>query len=339
MDTHLTETALLADLVLPAAADLEQWNLFGGYTPEGNPYALLQQPVTRRPPEPAFLRQQGVPQDQLFDGPKTGPLGQARQLGDALLEIAALLNHPARKEFPHADAESYVRHVADTRVALLMAGGAAHLSREGVWVSKDVAYPWADRNRYPTPSGAVEVEGKLVHQVPAEFKRLEGEAFALVVLQYPELGAGYANTRWGREIRHQNPILMNADAAQRLGLREGDRVIVRTPVGEAVARVLPIRGIHPQAVAMAEDFGHWAGGVAATARAEPTGEEEQPLLVSRKDFLSNPLGIARQKTRPGENPWWSHHGPGVSVSALSPFISDEHGAQAWREIRVTIHPV
>ena len=339
MDNLLTETALLADLVLPAAADLELWNLFGAHTPQGQPYVALQQPATRRPAEPTFLRQPGVPPEQLFDGPKAAPLGEARQLGDALLEILALLGHPARARFPHADTGSYVRQAVDSEPNLAANGGFARLAQEGVWLGKGTTYPWAAQNGYPTASRAVEVTGKLVHQVPEEFKRLEGEAFALVVLEHPELDSGYSNTRWGREIRHQNPILINLEAAQRMGLKEGDRVVVRTAVGEAVAHVLPIRGIHPQAVAMAEDFGHWGGGVAATARAEKTGAEPAPFLVSRKDFLSNPLGIARQATQPGEVPWWSDYGPGVSLSVLSPFVSDEHGAQAWREIRVTVKPV
>jgi anaerobic selenocysteine-containing dehydrogenase len=339
MDTHLTETAQLADLVLPAAADLELWNLFGGYTPAGKPYALLQQPAPRRPPEALWLTSPNVAAEALFDGPETGPLGEARQLGDALLEILVLMGHPAREEFPYDDTGSYVHHIADTLPALSAAGGFETLAREGVWAGGATAYPWAAENGYPTPSGLVTVGRKLVHRVPTELKHLTGEAFALVVLAHPELGEGYANTRWGREIRHENPVYMNAAAAQRMGLQEGDRVVVRTQVGEAAARVRPIQGIHPQAVAMAQDFGHWAGGVAATARAEPTGEEPKSRLLSRKGFLSNPVGAIWQSKRPAEIPWWHHHGPGLSIPALNPFTSDEAGAQAWREIRVTIHPV
>jgi anaerobic selenocysteine-containing dehydrogenase len=351
MDTHLTETAQIADLVLPAATDLEMWNLFGGYAPDGKPYAVLQQPAARRPPESVLLRSPDAVTEDLFDGQKPGPLGEARQLGDVLLDILGALDPSARENFPHLDSGSYVRHLADTTPALAAAGGFQILVQNGVWLGPKATYPWAAVNGYPTLSGLVEVSGKLVDRRPASLTNLRPldedkepgkeykDAFALILLNHPELGDGYANSRWGREIRHQNPLYMNARMAREMGLREGDPVTVSSDTGEVVAHVRPIEGIHPQSVALAEDFGHWAGGVAATARGDLTGGQPRPLLVARKQFLSNPLGAARQATRPAEIPWWHPHGPGVSVQALSPFASDEHGAQAWREIRVTIHPV
>lgn len=316
MDTHMTETAEMADLVLPAAADLEMWNLLGGYTAEGKPYAVLQQPATRARPEPAFLGSAETEPERLFDAPPAAPQGEARQLGDLLLAVLARLQHPLRARFPHADCGSYVRELAGAAPGLASDGGFDRLGREGVWVGRRVSYPWAAEKGFPTPSGLLEVRARLVHRVPRELKRLEGENFALVVLDHPELDPGFANSRWGREIRFRNPLRMNAEAAARLGLRAGDRVLVRTEVGQAEAEVLPIQGIHPQAVAVSEDFGHRAGGVAAAA------------------------GIASAGHPPaGDLPWWRSHGPGLSVAALSPFTSDEHGAQAWREVRVTVHKV
>ncbi len=333
-DTHRTETAELADLVLPAAADLECWNLFGGYQGDGRPYAVLQQPVTPRAPEARALKAPDTPLEALFDGPGRGPLGQARQLGDVLLELLALLEHPARAEFPFADTGSYLQE----RLAGVPEV-AAGLLGDGTWVGAEPAYPWAAGVGFATPSGKLEVAGLLVHRVPRDLKALAGEDFALVILSHPELGAGFANTRWGREIRFENPVYLNPEAAARLGLEAGDRVRLRTQVGEATARVRLVQGLHPQAAALAEDFGHWAGGVAATARNAGAGGEGEPLLVSRKGFLTNPLGAVRPAPRPAAAPWWHRHGPGVSVSALSPFASDERGAQTWRDLRVTIHPV
>ncbi|MBI5017762.1 MAG: molybdopterin-dependent oxidoreductase [Deltaproteobacteria bacterium] len=335
LDTQMTETAEMADLVLPAASDLELWNLLGGYTPEGKAWAVLQQPVTRRLPEGAHLTDPKVPVERLFDTPSAGPLGEARQLGDVLLGVLAAGRHSAQARFPYADCGAFVRRLADTTPAL---GGFAELTRAGFRLGGEDGYPWAARRGFPAKGGRIDAGGKLVHEVPSELRSLGTDAFALVVLRYPELAAAYANSRWGREIRHENPVLMNAAVARKMGLRMGDRVTIRTQVAHAEARVIPIEGIHPQAVALADDFGHWAGGVAATAQAKGTGEVPVARLVKRKDFLSNPLGIARQRTAPGEVPWWQHFGPGVSVWALSPFTSDDLGAQAWKEIRVTIRP-
>lgn len=334
LDTQLTETAAMADLVLPAAADLELWNLLGGYTPEGKPFALLQQPAVHAPTEAHRLKNAATKPEALFDGAPGAPLGEARQLGDVLLGVLEGVNPAARSRFP----ENCAAAVRTLAAAGPFAAGAGTpgLAASGVWVGESATYPWASKKGFPTKGGKLAVAGKLAHEIPADLRQLGGDAFALVVLRHPELAAGYANSRWGREIRFRNPLVMNAGAARRLGLSAGDRAWVRTGAGEAEVEVLPIQGIHPQAVGLAEDFGHWAGGVAATAKTAPTGDEPETLLVRRRAVLSSPLGLSRQQTRPGETPWWHEHGPGTSVWALSPFTSDEAGAQAWREIRVTV---
>ena len=308
LDTHLHETARVADLVLPAAADLELWNLLGGYDGRGRPYVVLQQPVPRMPPEPAWLRSPATPPEALFDGPGGGPRGRARQLGDVLLAVAREVGGAAAADLPYPDTAGYVRHLADTLPPLAAAGGFERLRREGVWQGRTRSYPWAAEQGFATPSGRLEVAGRLVHRMPSDLRRLEGEDFALVVLRHPELDPAFANSGWGREIRYRNPVFMNPEAARRLGLASGERVVLETQVGEAEARVVLLQGVHPQAVAVAEDFGHWAGGRAA-APAEGPGA-----------------------------PWWAHHGPGLSVPALSPFASDPYGAQAWQGLRVTVRP-
>ncbi len=307
-DTHLHETAQVADLVLPAAADLELWNLLGGYTPEGKPYAVLQQPVTNARGEAAWLRDPATEPGALFDGPPRGPRGGARQLGDLLLDVVRSLDPAAAEAFPFRDVGEYVRSLADTVPPLAAAGGFEWLREKGVWTGRIASYPWAAAKGYPTASGLVEVEHRLIHRMPRSLRRLSGGDFALVVLNHPELDPAFANTRWGREIRHRNPVYMNPEAARRLGLSAGDRVRLKTPVGEAEARVVLVRGIHPQAVAVAADFGHWAGGRAAAPE----------------------HGAAA--------PWWAEEGNGFSVEALSPFRSDARGGQAWKGLRVTVSP-
>ncbi len=296
------ETTAVADLVLPAATDLESWDLAGGYTADGKPYAVLQQPATRAQPEPSYLRGPGAAADGVFLPPPAGPLGQARQLGDLLLAVAETVDPSVREDLPFDGVGAYVRHLADTTPALAAAGGFDGLSARGVWVGRADRYPWTAQQGFPTATGKLSVQGRLVHRVPRDLKRLEGDAFSLVVLRYPERDPDFPGTGWGREIRHENPVYMNARTAREMGLGRGSRVRLRTSVGEAVARVMPVQGIHPRAVALATGFGH----------AEPaTG-------------------------RHGE--WWETGGPGVSVPALAPFATDPFGAQAWSEIRVSVDP-
>lgn len=314
MDTLVTETGLLADLVLPAAADLELWNLFGGYTPRGQAYAILQQPVPRKMPEPEFLTSPDTPLEALFEGPGTGPAGQARQLGDVLLELLQLRGHPDRERFAFPTTGAYVKHLVDSEPALTAAGGFEELSRKGSWLGAEI-YPWSDSDGFPTGSGVLEVEGRLTHGEPA--RDSEGDGLALVPLSYAELGPGYANTRWGREIRRTNPVYLNPVTARDLGLRAGERVAVRTEVGEALGHLELLEGIHPRAVAIAEDFGHWAGGVATTASAKVPGDPP--------DTHADPV-------------WWAGQGAGFSVRSIMPYEPDRNGAEAWRELQVTVRP-
>ncbi len=296
------ETTAVADLVLPAASDLESWGLAGGYTAEGKPYAVLQQPATRARPEPVYLRGPGAVGDGVFLPPPAGPVGEARQLGDLLLDVAGVVDPSAREALPFDGVGAYVRHLADATPLLAAAGGFDALAAKGVWVGRAKRYPWAAEHGFPTGSGKLSVQGRLVHRVPRDLKRLEGDAFSLVILRYPELDPDFPGTGWGREIRHENPVYMNAGTAREMGLRRGSRVRLRTSVGEAEARVMPIQGIHPRAVALAAGFGH----------AEPA---------------AGPRGA-----------WWEPGGPGVSVPALAPFATDPFGAQAWSEIRVSVDP-
>jgi thiosulfate reductase / polysulfide reductase chain A len=333
MDAQVTETALLADLLLPAATDLEMWNLLGGYAPDGKSYAVLQQPATRRLSEPALLTRPGAPLEKLFDARDFGPLGDAKQLGDALLEVLAAGQHPARGRFP-ADCAASVQALGASLV-----GEGFGPSGRGFWSGVGPGYPQASERGFPTPTKRLRLEGRLTQPIPADPKSAAAEDFALVLLRYPELRDDYANTRWGREIRHRNPLLMNPSAARRVGVSEGDRVLVRTEAGEGVAHAVLINGIHPQAVALAEDFGHWAGGVAATAEARATGDEPKTLLVERRSFLGNPLATTVQQTQPGEVPWWHHEGPGLSVWGLLPSATEEAGSPAWKEVRVSLHRV
>ncbi len=296
-DTHLTETARVADLVLPAPTDFELWNLVGGYDAEGKAWVLLQQPVPRTPPEPRWLQRPDAPLEALFDGPPNAPVGEARQLGDVLLAVGRRVDEGFAESFPYPDTGAYVRYLCDTLPPLAADGGYAALAGTGVWRARRAGYPWARENGFPTASGVLEVAGRLAHRMPTDLKRLEGEDFALVVTRPPELDPAFPVSARGREIRHENPLWLHPEAARALGLSEGDWARVRTEVGEARVRVRLAQGIHPRAAALSWGFGH--------------------------------------DEAPGAG-WWRDHGPGVSVAQVAPFRTDRHGAQAWKALRVSV---
>ncbi|WP_025324199.1 molybdopterin-containing oxidoreductase family protein [Deferrisoma camini] len=299
-DTHLTETAQVADLVLPAASDLELWNLVGGYDGDGKAWVALQQPAPRGRAEPEWLRRPDTAPDGLFDGPRNGPVGEARQLGDLLLAVGRRIGGGLAEAFPYPDAGTYVRYLCDTLPPLAADGGFRALAARGVWRARRVGYPWAATHGFPTPSRTLEVTHRLKHRVPRDLKRLEGEHFALVVVRHPETDPAFPRSARAGELHPENPLLLHPEAAAALGLHDGAEAVVRTEVGEARVRVQLVRGIHPRAAALAWGYGH--------------------------------------PPRQDDRPWWAVHGPGVSVAELSPFATDSEGAQAWKALRITVAP-
>ena len=54
--------------------------------------------------------------------------------------------------------------------------------------------------------------------------------------------------------------------AKKLGIKEGDNVIVESPHGKVKARANVTEGIHPEVVGLQHGFGHWALGSTAKGR-------------------------------------------------------------------------
>ena len=268
MDTHLTETALLADIFLPLATSFECWSLVEGCLTDGRPYLALQQPVTRPDSEAGKLRAPGTEHLALFE-PWPRPRGQARGIADALLALARVRDP---RGIPHAR----VWDVLDELLRKSWGPGSLQaLAERGIWV--------AEEPKAPDPVRPVSLAGR----IPPPPQPAAGEL--LLVTEPPAtLARTFANDRWGREIAHRQEALLNPATARRLGLRTGDRALIRTPAGEARVPVRVLQGVHPRAVVLPDGFGHRAGGSVATL------ESPDPAV------------------------WWAGHGPGASARELVP---------------------
>ncbi|MHB8767250.1 MAG: molybdopterin-dependent oxidoreductase [Deferrisomatales bacterium] len=317
MDTHLTETAQLADLFLPLATHFESWGLVEGCLPDGRPYLFLQQPVTRPAGEADKLKRAELDHLSLFEA-HPRPLGDARGVSDLLAHLAHGRNPEA---MPYPDTRAYLSELLRKSWG---PGSLDGLRGRGIWVGEDP--------KAPNPLAPVALAGA----VPAVPGAPDG-GLRLVGLEPANLPRGFANTRWGREIQHRCEALLNPATARALGVRAGDRVVLRTAAGEAVVRVRLLQGIHPRAVGLPDGFGHRAGGSVAQAQERaPAPPATRAGLVSRKDFLTSPLGPARREVEPGEPIWWHHEGPGVSLRALFPPRPDAAGGQDWGPVAVEV---
>ena len=247
----LDETAHLADLVLPDAHALESW---GDSHPRPGAHAL-QQPVMRPIP--------------LFD---------SRATGDVLLSVADALGQNLGAQ----DFQAYVR--ARWREAGL-AGDAdfddfwREALRRGVVLSE----PSADE----APAELLPPDPAVGFDVPA----LDGDPDGLALVVYPSsrLGDGrHANRSWMQElpdpvskITWHSWVELHPATAERLGLREGDVVRVRSPHGQVELPVWPYAGVREDVAAIAMGGGHtgygrYADGNGVNPMTLLPAEAEQP---------------------------------------------------------------
>ncbi len=250
MDTHLTETASLADLFLPLATHFESWGLVEGALPDGRPYLYLQQPVTQPVSEPRKLKDPATDHLNLFE-PSPRPLGQARGLPDVLI---ALVRGGVADRFPFEDSRAYLWELLRKSWG---PGSLEALHERGVWMSGE--------SRPARPLKPVTLIDA-VPEGPSE-PRTAG-ALRLLPQELATLPRTYAASRWGREIAHRSEALVNPATAEDLGVRDGHAVRLETVMGAATVPIRRLAGVHPDAIVLPDGFGH-----------EVTGGGEDPGTV------------------------------------------------------------
>jgi len=122
------------------------------------------------------------------------------------------------------------------------------------------------------------------------------------------------NCSWLAEIYHQNPAWINPVTAATRGIADGDRIKVRSEIGEIEthARVTP--AVVPGVIAISHHCGHWEYGRFASGKSSP---QAQPSVPDR------------------DTRWWTENG--VHPNWLIPNSPDPiNGQQRWMDTVVTV---
>jgi anaerobic selenocysteine-containing dehydrogenase len=126
--------------------------------------------------------------------------------------------------------------------------------------------------------------------------------------------SGMENSKWAREILHENQLWLNKQKAVKLGIKNGDTVRVSSSVGSVILRVLTTNRIHPDSVAMAEGVGHRAFGSLAQAKKSQSKDRDTQLV------------------------WWENRGNGVNpFSIIESRVDPVGGGYASKDTVVQIH--
>jgi anaerobic selenocysteine-containing dehydrogenase len=305
MDTHITETALLADLILPAATYLESWGLEACLPLNGHPILNLIQPVVSLQSPAKVLRSPHFDVGKLLE-PVFQPRGQAMEIGNLCLEIARRVGESLRNELPFKDTQDYVRKALASMPGSDNPQAFEAIKSQGFLVNKKAS----QTNSPVKPQGQISLafdpdektgQASLPEYVPwPSHQELQSNEFILTTFKSNLWSSGTANSKWAQEIAHENRIWINSGEAHKMGIHNGDRVRISSAAGSLITRILTTGRIHPKSAAIAEGHGHWAVGHIAQAKPFKSNDLDTRLLWwSKKGNGVNPMIVTVQEPDSG----------------------------------------
>jgi len=87
-----------------------------------------------------------------------------------------------------------------------------------------------------------------------------------------------ANCKWLTEIYHDNPAQINSKTAKGLGIKTGDKIKVKSEIGEITTKANVTEGVVPGIIAISHHLGHWEYGRYASGKKAPMAGDNDPDL-------------------------------------------------------------
>ncbi|MHC4778860.1 MAG: molybdopterin-containing oxidoreductase family protein [Planctomycetota bacterium] len=288
-----TRTGSLADVVLPAATALEGWGLHHGV----GRCISLRRPVAELLPRPRQLRDGRARGKKFAEIMKLStPRGEARSFAEICTRVIPEISGKG------GELLSLEEHFSGLDFAEL---------RETGFIEESLWEPMMER--YGTPSGRIELKSP-AGSFPAPFAPdLKDDDLILIPYEEGAIPRGPQHSKLLRETRSRNPLWMHPKAARSRGLKNGQKVKVKSDTGEVEAVLKVTRWVHENAVALAFGYGYEVGPPEATAIPKNSSDPESGRI------------------------WWAPHGPGPNVAELVKFDTDpEGGGVAWVGTKVTV---
>ena len=292
MDTHLTETASFADMVLPAATFLESWELSSSPSFEKIPVLNLRQPVVSLLSDAQVLRSPAFDVGKLLE-PSFRPLGDAKEIGNVCLELTRRIGAGFIKQSPFTNTQDYIDN---TISSIQKTEGLKTLKEKGFWSSSQIIRT-DPRNRKKVFILSIPLDRQghfllpVYNPIPTHRNKQKSE-FILTAFKSNLWSRGTRNSKWIREILHENRLWINKNEASKLGIKNGDKVRILSSAGTITTRVLTTNRIHPESVALAEGLGHTAVGKIAQAKRFKSKDSDTLLI------------------------WWDKKGNGVNPNEI-----------------------
>lgn len=245
VDTHLSETALMADYVIPGTVFLERYDLTAPWV--SFPVVALRQPVV-------------------------GPLFGQRTEYEFVADLARAMGY---NDYPFN--VPYEQYLDDA----LFRGVGIHLDElralpGATWIGAETEFRKYEKSGFGTPSKKFEfysqqMLAKGLNPLP-DYVPLQDEptpSYPLHLVNWKEALHTHSrtmNNRWLMELHGENELWINIDRARSLGVGDGDVVTVENQYGQARIRARVTRRIHLDVVGMTHGFGHWGFGPVARGK-------------------------------------------------------------------------
>ncbi|VAX23358.1 Anaerobic dehydrogenases, typically selenocysteine-containing [hydrothermal vent metagenome] len=112
-----------------------------------------------------------------------------------------------------------------------------------------------------------------------EHQKMKDDELILITYKVPvQVHSRSANCKWLTEIYHDNPAKINPETARPLGIKDGDKIKVKSEIGE-IETVARVTGqVIPGIVAISHHCGHWEYGRYASGKKAPFADGEDPDL-------------------------------------------------------------
>jgi thiosulfate reductase / polysulfide reductase chain A len=86
------------------------------------------------------------------------------------------------------------------------------------------------------------------------------------------------NCKWLTEIYHDNPAQINSATAAQLGIKTGDKIKLKSSIGEIITKANVTEGVVTGAIAISHHLGHWEYGRYASGKKAPLAGDNDPDL-------------------------------------------------------------
>jgi thiosulfate reductase/polysulfide reductase chain A len=269
VDTHMSETAMMADYIIPGSMFLERYEVLPQWVTF--PVVTLRQPVV---------------------APVFGQRVEYEFVSD-LANAMGLTGYPFNVPYEKFLDDALIAGIGVSLAGLKSLPGAT-------WIGGDTHYRKYQTTGFATPSKKFEfysqqMADKGLNPLP-DFTYTDpldrpSSTYPFYLVNWKEALHTHSrtmNNRWLMEFHGENELWINKSKAQSLGIADGALVWVENAYAKKQAKARVTERIRPDVVGMIHGFGHWGLGPIAKGK----GTNDTQFIPGRADKIS---GMAAHK--------------------------------------------